>query len=63
MTCIGTIGAPLRRPTRFVNVHRETVCIAILNPSDETMRGVVVPLLTEAHDRLAAQRARNRAVR
>ena len=27
------------------------------------MRDVVMPLLTEAHDRLAAQRARNRPAR
>ena len=37
--------------------------ISILNPSDATMRDVVIPLLTEAHDRLAAQRARSRAAR
>ena len=35
--------------------------ISILNPSEATFRDVVVPLLTEAHDRLAAQRARHRA--
>lgn len=34
--------------------------ISILNPSDASMRDVVMPLLTEAHDRLAAQRARSR---
>ena len=34
--------------------------ISIVNPSDATFRDVVVPLLTEAHDRLAAQRARHR---
>jgi hypothetical protein len=33
--------------------------ISILNPRDTTFRDVVVPLLTEAHDRLAAQRARH----
>ena len=33
--------------------------ISILNPSDATFRDVVVPLLTEAHDRLAAQRERH----
>lgn len=37
--------------------------ISILNPSDATMRDVVMPLLTEAHDRLAAQRVRNRAAK
>lgn len=35
--------------------------ISILNPSVETFRDVVVPLLTEAHDRLAAPRARRPA--
>ena len=33
--------------------------ISILNPSDATFRDVVQPLLAEAHDRLAAQRARH----
>lgn len=33
--------------------------VSILNPSDATMRDLVTPLLTEAHDRLAAQRERN----
>jgi Family of unknown function (DUF6194) len=32
--------------------------IAILNPSDTTVRDTLLPLLTEAHDRLAASRAR-----
>ena len=35
--------------------------ISILNPSDATFRDVVIPLLAEAHDRLAAQRARHRS--
>jgi hypothetical protein len=34
--------------------------VSILNPSDTTFRDVVVPLLAEAHDRLAAQRDRRR---
>jgi hypothetical protein len=34
--------------------------ISILNPSEATFRDVVVPLLTEAHDRLAAQRDHHR---
>ena len=34
--------------------------VSILNPSDTTYREAVLPLLTEAHDRLAAQRARHR---
>jgi hypothetical protein len=33
--------------------------ISILNPSDATFRDVVLPLLSEAHDRLAATRARH----
>jgi hypothetical protein len=32
--------------------------IAILNPSDGTVRDALLPLLTEAHDRLAASLAR-----
>lgn len=34
--------------------------VSILNPSDASMRDLVVPLLTEAHDRLVAQRERQR---
>ena len=34
--------------------------ISILNPSDATFRDVVLPLLAEAHERVAAQRARRR---
>jgi uncharacterized protein DUF6194 len=34
--------------------------ICIVNPSERTFREVVVPLLTVAHDRLAAQRKRHR---
>jgi hypothetical protein len=33
--------------------------VAILNPSESTFTEVVVPLLAEAHERLAAQRARH----
>jgi uncharacterized protein DUF6194 len=33
--------------------------ISILSPSDATFRDVVVPLIAEAHKRLAAQRARH----
>ncbi len=40
-------------------VYARQLWISILNPSDETFRDVVLPLLTEAHDRLAAQRARH----
>jgi hypothetical protein len=40
-------------------VYAKQLWISILNPSDATFRDVVVPLLTEAHDRLAAQRAQH----
>jgi hypothetical protein len=40
-------------------VYAKQLWISILNPSDATFRDLVVPLLTEAHDRLAAQRARH----
>ena len=33
--------------------------VSILNPAARTFRDVVIPLLAEAHDRLAAQRARH----
>ncbi len=39
-------------------VYAKQLWISILNPSDETFRDVILPLLTEAHDRLAATRAR-----
>ena len=42
-------------------VYAKQLWISILNPSDTTFRDVVLPLLTEAHDRLAAARARHRA--
>ena len=35
----------------------------ILNPSHATVKDVVLPLLAEAHDRLAAQRERQQPVR
>ena len=41
-------------------VYAKQRWIAILNPSDATVRDTVLPLLAEAHDRLAAQRARQR---
>jgi hypothetical protein len=34
--------------------------VSILNPGDATWRDVVLPLIAEAHDRLAAARARHR---
>ena len=40
-------------------VYAKQLWISILNPSDATFRDVVMPLLTEAHDRLAAVRARH----
>ena len=42
-------------------VYAKQRWISILNPSDDTFRDVVLPLLAEAHDRLAAQRARHEA--
>jgi hypothetical protein len=40
-------------------VYAKQLWISILNPSDATFRDLVMPLLTEAHDRLAAARARH----
>jgi hypothetical protein len=40
-------------------VYAKQLWISILNPSDATFRNVVLPVLTEAHDRLAASRARH----
>jgi Family of unknown function (DUF6194) len=40
-------------------VYAKQLWISILNPSDATFQDVVLPLLTEAHDRLAAARARH----
>ena len=40
-------------------VYGQQLWISILNPSDATFGDVVMPLLTEAHDRLAAARARH----
>ena len=39
-------------------VYAKQRWISILNPSEPTVRDVVLPLLTEGHDRLAATRAR-----
>jgi uncharacterized protein DUF6194 len=41
-------------------VYAKQLWISILNPSDATFRDVVLPLIAEAHDRLAAARARHR---
>ena len=43
-------------------VYAKQLWISILNPSDVTFRDIVLPLLTEAHDRLAAARARHAEV-
>jgi hypothetical protein len=40
-------------------VYARQLWISILNPGEATFRDVVMPLLTEAHDRLAATRARH----
>jgi Family of unknown function (DUF6194) len=40
-------------------VYAKQRWISILNPTDATFRDLVVPLIAEAHDRLAAQRARH----
>ena len=40
-------------------VYAKQLWISILNPSDASFRELVLPLLTEAHDRLAAARARH----
>jgi hypothetical protein len=40
-------------------VYAKQLWISILNPSDATFRDVVLPLIAEAHDRLAAARARH----
>jgi len=42
-------------------VYAKQLWISILNPSDATFRDVVMPLLAEAHDRLAGARARHGA--
>lgn len=40
-------------------VYAKQLWLSILNPSDTTFRVVVLPLIAEAHDRLAAMRARH----
>jgi hypothetical protein len=42
-------------------VYAKQLWVSILNPSDATFRDVVLPLLTEAHDRVGATRARHEA--
>ncbi len=41
-------------------VYAKQHWLSVVNPSDATVRDVALPLLTEAHDRLAAARARHR---
>jgi hypothetical protein len=41
-------------------VYAKQLWVSILNPSDATFRDIVLPLIDEAHDRLAAARARHR---
>ena len=50
---------------RFVPhpVYGKQRWISIVNPSHETVRDAVMPLLSEAHDRLAAQRKRQKPIR
>lgn len=43
--------------------YAKQLWVSILNPSEATFRDLMLPLLTEAHDRLAAQRARHRVAR
>ena len=44
-------------------VYAKQRWISILNPSDATFRDVVLPLIAEAHDRLAAVQARHQVDR
>ena len=44
-------------------VYAKQRWISILNPSEATFRDVVLPLIAEAHDRLASTRARHRTSR
>ena len=63
---VGSIGDPVYTAIDRLlphPVYAPQHWISILNPSDVSFRDVVLPLLTEAHDRLAAQRARQRAGR
>lgn len=40
-------------------VYAKQLWISILNPSDDTFRDIVLPLLAEAHGRVAAARSRH----
>jgi hypothetical protein len=41
-------------------VYAKQLWVSVLNPSDSTFRELLLPLLAEAHERLAAARARHR---
>ena len=59
---VGDIAEPdYASPDRIVPhpVYAKQLWISIVNPRHETFRDVVLPLLTEAHDRLAAARERH----
>ena len=43
-------------------VYAKQRWISILNPGEATLQKTVIPLLSEAHDRLVAQRERQRAL-
>ena len=60
---VGTMEAPDHAALDRIlphPVYAKQLWISILNPSDVTFRDVVLPLIAEAHDRLAAVRARHR---
>jgi hypothetical protein len=63
---VGSIGEPdyaaIDQPMPHP-VYAKQRWVAVLNPSDATVRGTVLPLLREAHDRLVAQRDRQRKLR
>ena len=63
---VGSIGDPVYTAVDRLlphPVYARQHWISILNPSDASFRDVVIPLLAEAHDRLAPQRTRQRAGR
>jgi hypothetical protein len=60
---VGSIGEPDYAAFDRViphPVYAKQRWISILNPSDATFQDVVLPLMTEAYDRVAAQWARHR---
>jgi hypothetical protein len=59
---VGTMEAPDHAALDRIlphPVYAKQLWISILNPSHATLRDVVLPLIAEAHDRLAAVRARH----